>query len=426
MAVEVLIENFQNIQKLSFRIEGFCVLVGESNIGKTSVVRAIQCVTENTPAKAFVRHGSKAPAKVQIAFPSAPNVKLSDGSPAKAVLVEWTRAKSVSYKVVKVSADGQKEVEEFERVGRGVPDHISALRLLRIETPELQALVGLVRQGRYFWPLDDPNSIVKLIGELRSVVALNTALNTAKAERRGAKKERDHLDRVLMEAEQDRKKLDGSEALDVDLVELQKAGSSVGVAELKQAKLLGFRDRVQKIKEMYQPIQEELSRLQGVDSLDAKIALVGQDRGQYLKLGHKVERLRSLQLRWETLTKTLEKNDLQIDTSVVDVKLTSLQEITQRLRSLRTIRDRLSKVQVRSLPGISIPAFDVVVGTAEKVNRLRQVYSSLTVVASKLKGVDEELGECHSEQERIDRDFGDFRLRYPNCPVCGSPLNEIE
>jgi hypothetical protein len=56
--IEVVVRNFQSIEKASFRIDGFTVVVGRSNIGKSALVRAVKAALTGAPATSFVRHGA--------------------------------------------------------------------------------------------------------------------------------------------------------------------------------------------------------------------------------------------------------------------------------------------------------------------------------------------------------------------------------
>lgn len=55
--VEVEVRNFQSIEKALFQIDGFTVVVGRSNIGKSALVRAVKAALTGASANSFVRHG---------------------------------------------------------------------------------------------------------------------------------------------------------------------------------------------------------------------------------------------------------------------------------------------------------------------------------------------------------------------------------
>ena len=58
MAVDVEIRNFQSIEKATIKIDGFTVVVGRSNIGKSALVRAVKAALTGAPVSSFVRHSS--------------------------------------------------------------------------------------------------------------------------------------------------------------------------------------------------------------------------------------------------------------------------------------------------------------------------------------------------------------------------------
>lgn len=63
--IEVEIQNFQSIEKVAFSIKGFTALVGRSNIGKSAVVRALQCALTAAAGTDFVRHGKACERRVK-------------------------------------------------------------------------------------------------------------------------------------------------------------------------------------------------------------------------------------------------------------------------------------------------------------------------------------------------------------------------
>ena len=56
---EIEIKNFQSIKKLKFPIEGFTVIYGKNNSGKSAIIRAIRAALTNQTGKGFIRKGEK-------------------------------------------------------------------------------------------------------------------------------------------------------------------------------------------------------------------------------------------------------------------------------------------------------------------------------------------------------------------------------
>lgn len=57
--VDISIKNFQSIQDINLKIDGFTVVVGQSNIGKSAIRRAIDFALFSNWSKSYVRNGEK-------------------------------------------------------------------------------------------------------------------------------------------------------------------------------------------------------------------------------------------------------------------------------------------------------------------------------------------------------------------------------
>jgi hypothetical protein len=63
--IEIEIQNFQSIEKVAFRIEGFTALIGRSNIGKSATIRALKYALTGAAGTDFVRHGPECERRVK-------------------------------------------------------------------------------------------------------------------------------------------------------------------------------------------------------------------------------------------------------------------------------------------------------------------------------------------------------------------------
>jgi hypothetical protein len=62
--IDVEIKNFQAIDDLKLEVEGFTALVGRTNIGKSSIVRALKTALSGGSGSDFVRHDARACARI--------------------------------------------------------------------------------------------------------------------------------------------------------------------------------------------------------------------------------------------------------------------------------------------------------------------------------------------------------------------------
>lgn len=119
--------------------EGVTVLTGPNNTGKSAVVEALRCLSENPSlGRAFIRHGKK---QATVA------VELEDGT-----VLRWHRKKTTSW--YEIERPGQ-EMESFYKLGQGkAPPQV--LELLKIQPVEI----------------DDKNKVDVHLGDQRTPVFL--------------------------------------------------------------------------------------------------------------------------------------------------------------------------------------------------------------------------------------------------------------
>jgi exonuclease SbcC len=98
---------------------GLTVLTGPNNTGKSAVVEALRCLSQNPTPKHFIRHGAKQ-ARVE--------AELDDGT-----RVAWVRTKS--YALYELTRPGQ-ETQTYAKFGRKPPEDVRAV--LRLDPVELE------------------------------------------------------------------------------------------------------------------------------------------------------------------------------------------------------------------------------------------------------------------------------------------------
>lgn len=144
MIRRLVIENFMTHKHTVLELHrNVNVLTGPNNTGKSAVVEALRCLTENPPSPQLIRHGaSKAVVRLE----------LDDGS-----WVQWERtASSALYKAR--FADGREET--YAKFGRGnVPEEIRAiLRIRSLRTNEGSVDIHIGNQRTPIFLLDQSGS----------------------------------------------------------------------------------------------------------------------------------------------------------------------------------------------------------------------------------------------------------------------------
>lgn len=168
MAVRVRVQNFQSIKDAEVKIDGFTVVTGTNNTGKTAMQRAIRGVFQNTPGTAFIREGEST-CTVSVAFPDH--------------TVVWSKGTGKRDRPTYILDGGEPLYP-----GQGVPEEVQALGVAPIQAGGVEVWPTIAPQftGQVFL-LDKPGSaIAEAVADVERVGQLNRALRAAEGDRREA------------------------------------------------------------------------------------------------------------------------------------------------------------------------------------------------------------------------------------------------
>lgn len=114
MATHVSIKNFQSIKSVDFTIDGFTVIVGKNNIGKSAIIRAIDNALKNEVGNEYLRKGTKE---------STVEITRDD------IKIKWVKGDSAVYEITPTG--GEKQV--FSKLNRDVPQPLLDAGFERIQ-----------------------------------------------------------------------------------------------------------------------------------------------------------------------------------------------------------------------------------------------------------------------------------------------------
>lgn len=234
MPVRIRVRNFQSLKDVSLTVEGFTVLTGTNNAGKSAVVRAVQGVFSNALGDSCVRHGE-----------DHFTVDLDLGPEAQ---VSWQKGLKIKPTYV---INGK-----TLHPGRAVPDEVLALGIqpITVGTATIWPQIAPQFTGQIFLLDMSGASVVDALADVERVGKLNRALRLAESDKRAATTavslRKQDLDRVQAD-------LLGFAGLDEvgelvravesRLQEVQKTGAQVVDATLLRSRLLTARETITKL-----------------------------------------------------------------------------------------------------------------------------------------------------------------------------------
>jgi hypothetical protein len=170
--ITVRVRNVQSIRDATVVIDGFTVVTGPNNSGKTALQRGIRGVFTNAPAGPLVRHGADF-LTVEIDFGDGNTVKWEKG---------WTKPNQKGSTVNRYTLNGV----ELSNVGRGCPPEVAALGVqsIRAGTQTVWPQVADQFSGVLFLVGSPGSAVAEAVADVERVGRLGTAQKLAESDQR--------------------------------------------------------------------------------------------------------------------------------------------------------------------------------------------------------------------------------------------------
>lgn len=171
MLTKVKIKNYQSLKDVTIEPGRLTVIVGDSDVGKSAIVRAIKSVLINRAGTDFITHGQQS-VGVALAF--------DDGG-----AVAWQKAESATYNII---AKGEKLT--FTKMGTRVPQEVSdVLKMGEVVVGDEKLNVNVHDQFDQPFLITSTASLrARLLGELSGINILYLAIQEARRREQQSKR----------------------------------------------------------------------------------------------------------------------------------------------------------------------------------------------------------------------------------------------
>jgi exonuclease SbcC len=224
MSVRVRIQNFQSIEDASIEVDGFTVVTGPNNSGKSALMRAIRGVFTNAPAGALVRHGTSH-LTVDLAF--------DDG------VVRWEKGKNLN----RYTVNGK----VLDNVGRGVPSEVADMGLQEVKAASDRLWPQIAEQfGGVLFLVDRPGSVVaEALSDVERVGKLSDALRLSESDRRSTTAELKIRRKDALELVEEEAAFEGLDEVAVAIGALAEAEKELVFVEMEVQEFSRLRERLE-------------------------------------------------------------------------------------------------------------------------------------------------------------------------------------
>jgi len=404
---EVEIDGYQSLVGVTIPLSpGVNVIVGESDVGKSAVVRAIQGLISNQRGDGFINNRA-GKCRVRMVADSGDTVV-------------WKKPEN-SYKL--------NDDEPFRKVGSSVPKEV--LGAINMEPLELDKniarSINIVEQGAPKFLVEDKESdVAKTIGAITRLQPVYNAMRAVAADRRSAL---GRAKTLVSEASQCRLKLAAFVDLDGESVRLSRATKAMSVCQ----KLV---DRVTQLEELSRRL---LLNVEDAESITVKLKSVGAILGASAniktaksawksreRLGRLRDSLTAAELDTRAISDRANSLDLTLKTDT-----DALAEAGNKLALLASIQERLSlncsessslEDRIGALLSVVEMGVDRIMADAAKLERVGILQDACTVCDKSLSTLKKEGSAMDCVIEKSGRDVAKLLKSASICPLSGGKL----
>lgn len=400
MATKVHIKNFQSIEEADLEIEGFTVITGKNNSGKSAVQRAIRGVFQNTRGHTFVRHGATH-CEVALSF--------SDGH-----TVKWEKGKKTN----KYTLDGK----VFDKVGSGVPDEILDLGLAPLEAGNKQIWAQFAPQftGQVFL-LDETGSVLaEAISDVDRVTQLNKSLKASEKDKRAA-------NNTLKVRKEDQKTFETQLSFYDGLDDVGDLLSQIEIKEQNLSKLESGISILSGLQTQYEDLSSIIQGLEGIHNISVP------DDQIISELSDQISELVSIEEEFLSVSDTVSFLDGFSHISAPSTE--ELERVSENLSDLETLSQSYDQfvtacetmlsmqgVLQNSLAPLDDLHFDLLRRYNDGLDLLEGLMGDWDRSCELIESLEGTIQEKKREQVRLDNYLQEHLKHEGGCPLCGSSL----
>lgn len=365
----VILENFQSHEKSAFNLDkGLNIIVGVSNIGKSSVSRALSLVLFNQWDKSWVRFGSKY-CRVTIQ---------TDND------IEVIREKGVAVNKYILKFPNQQD-QVFESFGVSVPEPVQqALRIHEVQIDATDSLnLNFAGQMDSLFLLAQTGSYrAKVLGKLSGANYLDFAIRELNREKRQVSAEKS--------------------GKDLELIELQ-----------------GQVDQLIPIENYKEPITD----------IDTKLTALSAQEARLERIRSLFERVKTFKVAWEQQT-AIEALISKIDTSkIAEIalkvdKIKAISTLLSRFTDFEAVNMKQNKLQ-SLLSQVNLSIIPILIEKNSNVKKIRDISVKLNKNQKELVSKTDELSRVEQQYQEAKEQYSTMLKNAGVCPVCNQPTTEM-
>lgn len=418
------LENFQSHEDTVIDLEpGLNAIVGQSDSGKTAIMRALRWVAYNEPKGAeFIRHGANE-TRVRITMDTG-------------AWVERGRSRKASgyYHVGHTEPDGTQVMDlKFEGFGNDIP--IEVQNVLQMPKSNLgrgdaETLSMSYQLNAPFLISESASMKASVIGRLTGVHLLDTAIAGINGDHLRTKKSLTTADAQLKEHEEKLKDFDDLPALEQAVNQLDTLITEYEAYEQRSDELMQIRSEIQRSIVDIATVQQELDQFAHVKTARARMDKIEAAMGTYQQLKQVAtdmhESTEEIQQLEADLTRYAGLAKAQKGLAKIDAAMVTYKELLQIQKERAAALNEIAAIE-KAMQGLpDTKALTAMVKELEDAQSTHQALVSIQAeristsdLISRLKL---ELDEVQDDRKDAETILASLLSRVDVCPFCNRPM----
>lgn len=430
--IKVSVKNFQSIASADLEIDGFTVVTGKNNSGKSALLRSVNSLFTNALGSSFVRNGEDY-CQVTLGF--------DDGS-----TVSWKKGDKIkpTYWI-----NGGEPIH----CGRNAPTELEQFGVLPLK-------VG----GREIWPqiapqftgqvflIDMPGSVMaEMVADVDRVSELNKALKNCDKDKRANRSKLKIRNEDYQALKKDREIYDDLSDREEKLSELEIERNQISFLRGKIERLVSLRDRFSISSEKVNALSNlnhHISLSNSLISDQAEISDIDTKVRTYSVLGRKYSKferehrklngveglsapstdpIKDVRSRIKPLKPLLERKNRAESILLTFEKVGGIEvpdtnklvEVMREIKSLKELRDRRQNVLLSIANLQTLPSDEYETPNSSKLNTLIEIKDLLQNAQNSVYKTESLIETTQSELQEIEKHISKTLSDHGECPLCG-------
>lgn len=398
--VEVEVCNFQSIEKATFQIDGFTVVVGRSNIGKSALVRAVKAALTGAAVVSFVRHGIGCLRRTKQAKTCKCYTSVHLRSEGFDLL--WEKGDAIN----RYTFNGQ----VYDKAERGTPEFLQPF-FSPVKVGDRQEILQVSDQFSPVFLLDQTGgAVADTLSDVARLDRLNAAMRLSEKDRKEASSTRKVREKDILVL---REKLQGYSGLDDVLVCVQRSTEQQTVVLGKEKSLASLDTYMGQLSILVQGIRG-LSTVEGIVVPDS--AGLETVASRAVQVGAFLDKLQDRQQGIAVL------DGLH---AIADISMAETQAMSGQLAILDSCLGRAVDLKSwlapwKVLDGLAIPDPFELLACGQTFGLLDQQASVQEALTSVLAQLERDIEGVLRDESEIEAERQELGV----CPTCIRPLTE--